>query len=341
MTNKKMKAWRLTDFGVDNLRLVELDIPTPGAHDLLVRIRAVSLNFRDKAMIDGYYDPGVLAKGPLIPVSDAVGHVVSIGSEVTRFKVGDRVNTQFHSKWIEGDRKPDEGLFTFGGPLPGGLSEYMLIEEEGAVATPFYLSDEEAATLPIAALTAWYALTIAGGISNKSTVLIQGTGGVSLFALQFAHALGARTIVTTSTDEKGAKALSLGATHFINYTTNADWESEVLDLTGGSGVDEVLEIAGGDMNKSVAALKINGLIAVIGFLASAEMRMNMFPVLGKQVRLQGIATGPRKAFEEMNVFMEKHWIKPVIDTVYPFEDAAVAIKNIDKGSFGKIVIRMS
>jgi NADPH:quinone reductase-like Zn-dependent oxidoreductase len=339
MKNQNMKAWRLGAFGIDHLKLDEVNVPAPGPNDLLIRVGAVSLNFRDKALIDGYYDPNALANGPLIPVSDAAGAVVATGENVTRFAVGDRVTTHFHSKWLDGVRKPDEGAFTYGGPLPGGLAEYMILHEDGAVATPGYLSDEEAATLPIAALTAWFALNNAGNIQKGDTILIQGTGGVSIFAIQIARAMGVNTIVTTSTDEKAEKAKSLGATHVINYNTFPDWENEVLRLTDNRGVDEVLEVVGGDISKSVASLKINGLIAVIGFLAGPELKMNMFPVLGKQLRLQGIATGHRKAFEQMLTFFGQHQIKPVVGEVYPFENAPEALRSIEKGGFGKIVIK--
>ncbi len=341
MTNKHMKAWVLEKFGIDHLKLTEIGIPEIKSDELLIKVSAVSLNFRDKAVVEGFYDPNALANGPFIPVSDAVGTVVALGNEVKRFQGGDRVMTHFHSKWIDGARKQNEGEFTYGSPLPGGLAEYMVLHEDGAITVPDYLSNEEAATLPIAALTAWFALRNVGNLVKGNTVLIQGTGGVSIFAIQIANAMGLNAIVLTSSDEKAETVLSLGAKHVLNYHKIPDWENEVLKLTDNKGVDEVLEVVGGDINKSISSLKVDGTVALIGFLiGGADLHLNMLPVLGKQIRIQGIATGHRKAFEEMCAFFEQYHIRPLIEKIYSFENAIEAFKQIGNGAMGKLTIKV-
>jgi len=343
MTNKTMKAWRLHHFGLDHLKQDEIQIPVPASGELLIRVAAVSLNFRDKAIIDGYYDPELLKQGPLILVGDVAGTIVQTGNEVTRFKTGERVTSHLYSQWLEGTPRAVESRFIFGGPLPGGLAEYMIIPDYAAVLAPPHLTDEEAATLSIAGLTAWFALTNFGQINPGDTVLVQGTGGVSIFAIQLASAMGAKVIVTTSSDEKGERALELGATHIINYCTTPDWEKEVLRLTGNKGVDQVLEVVGGEksINQSIQAVKVEGLITVIGFLQNEKAKISLLPLIFKQTRIQGMAVGHRKAFEAMNQFLTAHpHIRPVIDTVYTFDEAIAAFRHLSDGAFGKIVIKM-
>lgn len=342
MKNTTMKAWRLHDFSLDQLKQDDVQIPIPRAGELLVRVAAVSLNFRDKAIIDGYYDPELLKQGPLIMVGDAAGTIVQTGDEVTRFKVGERVTTHLYSQWLKGTPRSIESNFIFGGPLPGGLAEYMIIPDYAAVLAPAYLSDEEAATLPIAGLTAWFALTNFGKINPGDTVLVQGTGGVSIFAIQLANAMGAKVIVTTSSDQKGEQARLLGASHVINYVKTPDWEEEVLKLTENKGADQVLEVVGGEksINQSIQAAKVEGLITIIGFLDNEKAKISLLPLIFKQTRIQGTAVGHRKAFEEMNKFLAIHQIRPVIDTVYSFNDAPDALRHLGKGAFGKIVIKM-
>ena len=230
-----MKAWRLHRFGLDHLKLDRVPVPVPGPGEILVRVSAVALNFRDQAIIRGVYDPAILQGGPLILASDAAGTVVQTGREVTRVRPGDRVASHLYSRWVDGSPRANEREFMLGGPLPGALAEYLVLPENGAVPAPAYLSDEEAATLPTAALTAWSALV--GFVPRQAgdTVLVQGTGGVSLFAIQLAAAMGVKAIVTTSSDEKGEKAKQLGASHVINYITTPAWEDAVLELTGGKG----------------------------------------------------------------------------------------------------------
>jgi NADPH:quinone reductase-like Zn-dependent oxidoreductase len=337
-----MKAWRLHKFGISHLTLDEIEMPVPGPGDLLVRVGAVALNFRDKAIIDGYYNANLLKKGPLTMVGDTAGTVVKTGANVVRFGVGDRVTTHLYSQWLSGKPKANESEFLFGGPLPGGLAEYMLIPDYAAVAAPVHLTDAQASTLPIAGLTAWFALTIWGAVKKGDFVLVQGTGGVSIFAIQFASALGAKVIVTTSSDQKGEKARELGAAYIINYVQNPDWERIVLQLTNGVGVDQVLEVVGGatSINQSIQATRVEGLITIIGFLENEKASVSLLPLIFKQTRIQGMAVGHREAFETMKVFLEEHKIQPVIDTVYPFGQAIQAFRHLEKGAFGKIVIQV-
>ncbi|MFV5691466.1 zinc-dependent alcohol dehydrogenase family protein [Flavobacterium sp. LT1R49] len=336
-----MKAWQLKGFGLDNLKLEDIAIPTPGANEVLIKVGAVSLNFRDKAIVDGIYEPEMVPN-PLTPISDASGTIVQIGANVTRFKLGDRVTSHLYSKWIEGAPAHNEPDFCFGSPLPGGLAEYMIIHEESAVLAPSTLTDEEASTLPIAALTAWYSLITYGNLQKGDSVLIQGTGGVSIFGIQLATALGARVIVTTSSNEKGERARRLGAQEVINYVETPEWAAEVVRLTNGKGVDQLLEVVGGDgLNDSVKATKVTGQISVIGFLAGQTTDLNLMQVIFRQTKIQGIAVGNRSAFEEMNKAFDQYNIKPVIEKVYQFEDAIEAYRHLAKGAFGKIVIKIS
>lgn len=336
-----MKAWQLRGFGLDNLKLENITVPTPGKNEVLIKVGAVSLNFRDKAIVDGIYEPEMVPN-PLTPVSDASGTIVQIGADVTRFKVGERVTSHLYSKWIKGTPAPNEPDFCFGSPLPGGLAEYMIIHEESAVLAPSTLTDEEASTLPIAALTAWYSLVTYGNLQKGDSVLIQGTGGVSIFGIQLANALGARVIVTTSSNEKGEWARKLGAQEIINYVETPDWATEVIKLTDGKGVDQLLEVVGGDgLNDSVKATKVTGQISVIGFLAGQTTDLNLMQVIFRQTKIQGIAVGNRSAFEEMNKAFDQYNIKPVIEKVYQFEDTIEAYHHLAKGAFGKIVIKVS
>jgi NADPH:quinone reductase-like Zn-dependent oxidoreductase len=335
-----MKAWQLHDFGLENLRLDEVPTPTPGPHDLLIRVGAVSLNFRDKAIVDGIYEPQMIPK-PLIPVSDAAGEVIQVGAAVTRFKVGDRVTSHLYSHWLAGEAAPDEPDYCFGAPLPGGLAEYMIIQEESAVAAPANMTDEEAATLPIAALTAWFSLVHYGKLQAGQSVLIQGTGGVALFGVQIAKALGARVIVLTSSTAKAERVKALGADEVVNYVQQPDWENAVLALTNGRGVDQVLEVVGGDgLNQSIKATRPEGQVAVVGFLQGQTAQLDLMNIIFRKVRVQGIAVGHRQAFEEMNQALVQHNIQPVIDTVYSFDQAKAAYEHQGRGGFGKIVIRV-
>lgn len=336
-----MKAWQKQGVGLDNLKLVELEVPKPGPKQILIRVKAVSLNFRDKSIMDGDYLPELMSK-PFVPVSDAAGVVISIGSEVTAFKEGDRVVSHLYTKWIEGTPTQDYAPTAVGGPNDGGLAEYMLLDEAAAVMTPSNMTDEEASTLPIAALTVWFSLVEYGNIKAGDTVLVQGTGGVSIYAIQIASALGARVIATTSSDEKGERVKALGAHEIINYVKTPNWEEEVLRLTDGKGVQHLLEVVGGDsINHSINAIAPQGYIYIVGFLKSMMAEVNLFALLAKQARVQGIYVGHRKAFDDMNRAFEQLKIKPVIDTVYSFSEAVEAYEHLGRGAFGKIVIKVS
>ncbi|MBM7655220.1 zinc-dependent alcohol dehydrogenase family protein [Neobacillus cucumis] len=336
-----MKAWQRHGVGIENLKLVDLPTPEPGPKQLLVRVKAVSLNFRDKAIVDGVYLPELMTQ-PFVPVSDASGEVVKVGSEVTKFKKGDRVTSHMFTKWIDGIPKKDEGAHALGGPKNGGLAEYMLLDEDATVMTPATLTDEEASTLPVAALTVWFSLVEYGKIKAGDTVLVQGTGGVSVYAVQIASALGARVIATSSSNEKLERVKALGAKDVINYAETPDWEKEVLRITEGKGVQHILEVVGGQsINRSIEALALQGHIYIIGFLESMMAELNVFSLLSKQAHVQGINVGHRRAFDEMMRAFDELKIKPVIDTVYSFDEALDTYKHLYKGAFGKIVIKVS
>ncbi|MCW1872946.1 NAD(P)-dependent alcohol dehydrogenase (plasmid) [Erwinia sp. INIA-01] len=336
-----MKAWLLKDFGLENLQLAEVETPAPGPGELLVKVGAVSLNFRDKAIVDGFYEPHRVPK-PLIPVSDASGTVVAVGEGVSRFTVGERVNSHLYSRWLDGEPAADEPDWCLGMPLPGGLAEYMIIHQDSAVKAPDTMSDEEASTLPIAALTAWYSLMDIGNLQPGQTVLVQGTGGVSVFAAQIAHAYGARVIATSSSDANLDRIKQLGADEGINYKTTPDWHNAVLALTDGKGVDITIDVAGGDgINQSVAATKVAGTIAQVGFLTGQTSQLDLMPVIFRQTTIRGIAVAPRSSFDRMNPFLTEHNIKPVIEQVYDFRDAVKAFEHLSRGAFGKVVIRIA
>ena len=337
--NKSMCVWELSAFGAQHLRLSELPTPQPGPKQILVRMCAASLNYRDKVVIDGSYLKNL--KFPFIPVSDFAGEVVAVGAEVTRFSIGSRVASHYLTNWLDeesygpsGERGP-----TLGAPLPGVLSDYVLLDEHSAVSLPDSLSYEEGATLPIAALTAWYALVESGGLKTGESVLVQGTGGVSIFAIQIAKALGARVIVLSSSDAKLHKVKELGANDGINYETHPDWEQEVLRLTGGLGVNHIIEVTGGrNLKRSIAATATGARIAVVGFLDGADSSLNVIAILQKRLRIHGISVGHRTAFEAMLSTFERNRIHPVIDNVYQFSSVPAAFEHLDRGAFGKIVI---
>jgi len=336
-----MKAFRLHEFGgPDSLRHEELANPTPGPGEVLIRVRAVSLNYRDLLVSKGIYNPKL--KLPIVPVSDGAGEVHVTGAGVTRFKPGDRVVASFMPDWVEGP--PDEGKArtALGGGGVGLLAEYVVLPERGLLTIPTHLSLEEAATLPCAAVTAWNALFETGAVKPGDTVLIQGTGGVSLFALQFARLAGARVIATSSSDEKLAKARELGTSDGINYQSTTDWDKRVRELTSRGGVDHVIEVGGaGTLPKSMRAVRYGGYIALIGVLSGASAEVNPMPILMKGIRVQGIFVGSRAMFEAMNRAIEASRLRPVVDRVFGFDQAPQALKYLESGAhFGKVVIQI-
>ncbi len=334
-----MKVFEIQDaFGLDHLSLTERPTPSPGPGQVLVRMGAASLNYRDLLMVRGHYNPRQPL--PLVPCSDGAGTVVAVGEGVTRVQEGDRVATVFAQTWISGEPAPDKLRSTLGGPLDGTLAEFMVLDAEGVVSVPEALSDEEAATLPCAALTAWSALVTQGEVKAGDTVLVQGTGGVSIFALQFALLLGAQVIVTSSRDEKLERARQLGAHETINYRSEVEWGTKVLDLTGGRGVDHVVEVGGaGTLEQSLKAVRFGGTLSVIGVLSGVSSSLNILPILMKNVRLQGILVGHREGFEAMNRAIAVNRLRPVVDRVFPLDEAPQALELMAQGGhFGKICL---
>ncbi len=332
-----MKAYEIvSDAGIDALALNERDRPKPGPREVLIRVRASSINYRDLTTIENP-TPRKLPY-PRIPNSDGAGEIVETGAEVTRFETGARVCGTFFQRWIDGDITARDMQNALGGTLDGMLSEYRVLHEDGVVATPDYLSDIEASTLPCAALTAWNSLVEKGQVSATSTVLLLGTGGVSMVALKICRMLGARAIVTSSSDEKLARVRELGAWQTINYRTTPDWEQRVIEMTDGEGVDHTVEVGGaGTLAKSIAATRVAGSIGLIGVLTSAQI--DPLPILGKSIRLQGIYVGSRRMFEDMNRAFTAHECRPVIDKIYDFGDARQAYHDMRAaGHFGKLVI---
>lgn len=323
-------------FGLENLAIEDRPDPAPAPGQVLVRVRAASLNFRDLLIAKGHYNPKLAF--PRALGSDAAGEVVTAGEGATRFKVGARVANAFMPLWTDGPITDAAAKVTFGSDRDGVFCELVALEESALVPIPDHLSYEEAATLPCAAVTAWNALTTAG-VGPGSTVLLQGTGGVSIFALQFATALGARALITSSSDEKLARAAALGATAGVNYRANPEWDKWARQQTGGAGVDVVVEVGGaGTLDRSLKAVRTGGHVALIGVLAGAGT-VNPMPVLMKAVRLQGVFVGSRAMFEAMNRLIAEKQIKPVIDRVFPFVDAVAAVRHMESGAhFGKVVL---
>jgi NADPH:quinone reductase-like Zn-dependent oxidoreductase len=277
----------------------------------------------------------------MIPLSDGAGEVVSSGSGASRFQPGDRVVACFAPAWQDGPPTEAKVRSALGAEANGVLAQELVLPEDAFLPIPAHLTYEEAATLPCAALTAWNALVETGGIKPGETVLIQGTGGVSLFALKFARLAGARVIATSSSDEKLARVRELGASDGINYRTNPDWDKRVRELTGGQGVDRIVEVGGaGTLPKSLRAVRVGGYIALIGVLSGGEF--NPISVLMKNVRLQGIFVGSRLMFENMLRAVEASALKPVVDRVFPFDRAVEALEYLESGAhFGKVVIQFT
>lgn len=334
-----MRAMEAKDFSINGLNLVERPVPKPRRGEILVRIKAASLNYRDLAILTRKYMAALPL--PYVPASDCGGEVVEVGEEVIRFKIGDRVTPIYTQGWHDGYPTPEQRTKrTLGAPLSGVLQDYVVVPAEDAVSIPSNLSDDEAATLPIAALTAWSTLQ-EGGIKAGDTVLVQGTGGVALFALQFAKIMGARVIVLSSSDEKLVRAKRLGADIGINYRTTPDWGVAVKEATGGRGVDIIVETAGATMEKSLAAVAFGGFIGIVGFVAGMKAEIPLRSIIGPMIRIQGIAVGSRARFEAMNRAIVLHKLKPVVDSTFPLEKAADAFRHLEQGKhFGKIVISL-
>ena len=334
-----MKAFEIQNtFGLDSLTLTEQSDPSPGSGQVLIKLRTASLNYRDLVTVKGLYNPKQPL--PLIPLSDGVGEVMAVGENVTRVKTGDRVAGTFFQKWLCGTITQEKAQSALGGAVSGLLAEYVVLHEDGVIHLPEHLTDEEAATLPCAALTAWNALIISGNVKAGDTVLIQGTGGVSLFALQFAQLVGARVIATSSSDEKLERVRQMGATETINYKQTPDWGKRVRELTG-IGVDHVVEVGGaGTLTESLRAIRYGGQISLIGILTGGSGIVSTASILQKNVRVQGIYVGSREMFEVMNRAIAQHKLRPVVDRVFGFDEVREALRYMESGAhFGKICIR--
>jgi NADPH:quinone reductase-like Zn-dependent oxidoreductase len=333
-----MKLWQIPSFGVDSLEFVERPAPVPGPGEVLVDIRAASLNFRDLLMVKGEYNPKL--KLPRIPCSDGAGEVVAVGDGATAFNPGDRVAGIFMQNWLEGPLTAAKARGALGGDIDGTLAGQIVLKEQGLVRIPDHLSFEEAATLPCAAVTAWNALA-AGEVKPGGTVLILGTGGVSIFALQFARMAGARVLGVSSSDEKLERARALGLDAGLNYRTAPDWDRWVLNQTGGEGVDMVVEVGGaGTLPRSLKAVRFGGVVAQIGVLSQASEPFPVPLILHKTARVQGIYVGSRAHFVEMNRAIVQAGLRPVFES-FPWSEAREVLRRMESGGhFGKMVLRV-
>jgi len=338
-----MRAYQLPKggAGIEALTQVERPDPKPAHRQVLVKIKACSLNFRDLGIVRGSYRMPV--RENIIPLSDGAGEVVEVGSGVTRVKVGDRIAGNFFQRWPGGEPAADAHASALGGSIDGMLADYAVLEEDGVVKIPAHLSLEEGATLPCAAVTVWHAMIEHAGLKAGDIVLLQGTGGVSIFGLQFAHAMGMRAVITSSSDEKLKRAKALGAAFTINYKTTPDWDKAAMEFTGGVGVDHVVEVGGAaTLTRSFGALRVGGKITLIGGLSGGATELNPGLIFSRRANVQGISVGSTQMFLAMNRAIEVNAIKPVIDKVFAFADAQAAYRHMASGAhFGKIVIRVS
>ncbi len=336
-----MKAWRISSFGVNQLELATLPDPQPLRGQVVVKVHAVSLNYRDLMVVEGRYNPKMHL--PRIPCSDGAGEVAAVGEGVTRVKPGDRVAGIFMQNWIDGAPDAQKIRGALGGDIDGMLAEFVVLREEGVIPIPEYLSWTEASTLPCAAVTAWNAVVHAGRVKAGDVVVVQGTGGVSIFALQFAKMLGARVLGTSSSDEKLARAKAMGLDAGVNYRATPEWDAWVMDQTGGRGADLVVEVGGGGtFARSLRSLRIGGSLAQIGVLSQSAEGLEIPLLLHRQVHLRGIYVGSRNDFDEMNRALAQHRMKPAVDQVFSFEQAPQALERMRAAThFGKIVIRVT
>lgn len=335
-----MKIMEVPQWGIDQLTLTEVETPQPGAGEVLIRLRAASVNYRDYQIVAGEFAPDQAL--PLIPFSDGAGVVESVGAGVTSLVRGDRVATLFFPDWLSGEALGAERAVSSGLEAPGVLREWAVYPEHAVAKVAAHLSDEQASCLPCAGLTAWNCLTTFSAVKTGDTVLVQGTGGVAILALQFAKAMGATVIITSSSDERLARAQSLGADYGINYLTTPQWGEAAKELTGGLGVDAVIEIGGeGTLPQSIASIRRGGHINIIGYLAGYGLGLSVIDLIERNAHLHGISVGNRQQFEAMMVFVAKHHIQPVIAATYPLEQAGQALQDITAGGhFGKLVVKI-
>lgn len=336
-----MRTWRvLPGSGIDGLALVEEPSTKPGPGQVRVRLGAGTLNFRDLMVVRGVYGPG--SGKPLVPGSDGVGKVIETGPGVTRFAVGDRVATSFFPEWVDGQMTPASLAGALGGGGAGTFAEEIVLGEHSLVKSPAHLSDEEAATLTCVGTTAWHALFETSTIQPGSTVVLLGTGGVSIFALQLAKAAGCHVIITSSSDEKLARARALGADETINYTRVPEWSTEVRRLTGSTGADLVLEVGGEKtLQQSLASVRLMGTVVTIGAVSGSGGGVPPRALIPGATRLQGVFVGPRRMHEKVARFVENAKIRPVVDRVFDFGKLPEAYRHLESGShFGKVAVRL-
>jgi len=337
-----MKAMALqNDFGFENIQPLERDVPKPGPGEVLLKMRAASLNYRDLLIANDLYGGRFML--PMVPLSDGCGEVAEIGEGVTRVAVGDRVAPIFFQKWIAGDATIEGLMSSMGGPLDGCWQEYRCLSEQGVVKVPAHLTDAQVATLPCAALTAWRALVTEGQIKAGDTVLLQGTGGVSIAALQIAKACGAEVIITSSSDEKLERAKALGADHLINYKEHPNWSKLVRDKTGWHGVDHVVEVGGEEtLKESLKSICFGGRVNIIGNVSGQMANLRIGAIIATRVKMQGISVGSRVDFENMCRAIDLHKIAPVVDQTLPFDAGREAFDLMESGGhFGKICIDLT
>lgn len=325
--------------GLDSLKIAHRPDPVPGPGQVVLKMKAFSVNYRDLLVVNGVgrWKPSL----PRIPLSDGVGIVVSTGAGVSRVKVGDRVAPIFYPKWLDGSVTSEKMGSALGGAVADGvLAEYTLFSEQGVVHVPDHLSDEEAATLPCAAVTAWNSLVSSGQIIPGDTIVLLGTGGVSIFALHFAKFLGARVIITSSSDQKLAQANVLGAAAGVNYSATSDWPRAVIELTDSVGADYVVDTVG-NLKEAVAAIRSGGAVACVGFLAGMTTNVDLVAFMGKSARVQAVDVGSRQMFEDMNRVIRLHKVRPVVDRVFGFSELGAALKYLGEGKhMGKVCLRI-
>ncbi len=334
-----MKAWVVDGgFGLSHLSMIERPMPVAKSGEVVVKVRAVSLNFRDLLMVKGLYNPRQPL--PLVPVSDGVGEIIAIGDGVTSVKIGERVASTFFQDWQSGEPTKHKLRSTLGGPIDGMLAEYVVLSEHGVVPVPQHLTDTEAATLPCAALTAWNALAENGRAKSGDTVVLLGTGGVSMFALQFAQQMGMNIVVVSGSDEKLALAKNLGACHLINRVQTPHWSKIIKEITSDVGADHVVELGGAStFAESIASLRPGGLVSVIGIVGGDQVTCQLTSILMNNIRIQGLMVGHREMFLAMNKAITVHRTKPVIDRVFAFNEAKQAFSYLEAGQhIGKICL---
>lgn len=331
-----MHVWEIPAFGIDSLRFVERRTPDPGPGEVLVKIGAISFNYRDLLMVKGLYNPRL--RLPRIPCSDGAGTVEAVGEGVPQWRPGDRVAGIFMQNWLDGPPTAAKTKGALGGDVDGMLAEYVVLHADGLVAVPEHLSFEEAATLPCAAVTAWNALA-AGELKPESTVLIQGTGGVSIFALQFARQMRMRVLGISGSEQKLAQAMALGLDAGLNYRDHPEWDRWVKEQTGGEGVDLVVEVGGiGTLPRSLRAIRVGGVIAQIGVLSGPSEPLPLSTILHKMICIQGIYVGSRRDFEEMNRFIAAARLRPVL-SCFKWSQAQEVLTLMEEAShFGKLVV---